>query len=246
MNDLYNPCDDGFVAKVWECFRRNSEVRRHLEEYCEPDAHPWAYAHGWTNPFADSFFGALKSPAEGFSLLERTWTRLRAKERARLSNSLKPDELEPIHSIEVYDEWMDVRMTMLTHFLIAVPRTVLDTKHKKSLVASLSRLLPEPLADARWTKPRGRLLGSKRKWRSFLLAEDWKRLGVGKDNAINLTAFEIYSGNDYGSTAKQRLSNIQNGTKKRHKRFSKVYGDVSAIEACIASVYPEFTPKAAV
>ena len=23
MNDLYNPCDDGFAAKAWECLRRN-------------------------------------------------------------------------------------------------------------------------------------------------------------------------------------------------------------------------------
>src|SRR5664279_6358496 len=26
--DIYNPCQDGFYAKVWECLRRNEEFRK--------------------------------------------------------------------------------------------------------------------------------------------------------------------------------------------------------------------------
>lgn len=176
--------------------------------------------------------------------LELSWRELPNLLRKNLEFSLLPASARRLSTSDLDDEFTRVELNA-SNIIIAVPFRVFDSDHRKRLIKECSSFIPKAMADARWTKASGRLLGSKRKWRSFLLVEDWQRLGVAKEHAINLTAFSIYSGTDYGGTAEQRLSNAQDHTRKRHKRFSKVNGDVHAIEACIASVYPRFYPTTA-
>ena len=248
MKAPYDPCQHGFEAKVWECFRRNSKLRKDLETSCEPEEDPKIHIGGWDNPFADSFLGMCESAAKGRSLLDCTWNRLKANQRERLSDSLKPKKLKPIDSVESEDAWLELRMTMSTHSLIAVPDTVLDTEHKKRLIADFSERLPRPLADARWTKPSGRLLGRREQWKAFLAFESWQYLGAKTQEAIDLSAREI-NGQlppDQSITQRRELARKHSLRKEsRHKRYAKVLDHVMAIQRSIESVYPDLRPHSA-
>lgn len=291
MNDLYNPCDDGFAAKVWECLRRNRTFRKILETNRQPnpnnsrssdgflasEENPWARIASWhlipERAFPQLLPGREPKMKESATFNEETpWPEttsafksqyeLIQSERAR---GLTPVQFPPFESIRSLfggpgntsdqnilsvHNWLSIEARALwrSNTVIGVPKQVFDTQHRKRLIAEFTALLSQPSADARWTKARGRLLGKKSQWQSFLIAEKWMRLGFDPADAANLTAFENYDQVHFEWTERKRLQHAKRELKnvKRHKRFSKVADDVRAVEACIASVYPDFTPMASV
>jgi hypothetical protein len=289
MEEPYNPCDDGFAAKVWECLRRNRIFRRALKKHRAPNATPpsvgtsffvsernkWArYALIHLVPsqaYPEKIYAKRQSKIDQPKFTEeeawpttsedfRCHLELIHQERNRLLKPLLPPpfeiiwkltkQTEPVSYKDVLAVWdwlaQEAHRAWEENLVLVVPKQVMDTNHKRRLIAEFTQLLSPPSADARWTKARGRLLGSWRKWRSFLLVESWERLGLARDEATNITAFECYDGVHFGRTDEQRLGNFRRDYRNvsRHKRFSKVEDDVRAIEACIASVYPDFNPKA--
>lgn len=109
-------------------------------------------------------------------------------------------------------------------------------------------MVPAPVADARWLKPTGRTLGTTAEWEAFLRFEEWKRLGYGRGRAIDLAAWELYGGENFGGTRgerKERASKFLATRPKAQKRASKIESQVERVEKSVASVFPEFAPFSA-
>jgi hypothetical protein len=109
---FYNPCDDGFVAKVWECLRRNEHFRARV-----PDG-PFPKLSMAVEQVAGVFLQPHSPAREAMLLasskrhLEHTWPELSETERQQIGSPLKretirklklPQKLNP-HRMDEFSE----------------------------------------------------------------------------------------------------------------------------------------------
>lgn len=133
----------------------------------------------------------------------------------------------------------------ITHDFIAVPKFVWNPRHKKEICRQVSEFLNEPCGTVKTIKPTGRTLGLEKEWDAFLCFEGWSQLGFVRGRAWGLAAWELLGKQDFGNgpnERKQRADEFLDSTSKEHKYVSDINRHVEKIEACIASVYPDFRP----
>lgn len=238
----YNPCDDGFPAKVWECFRRNRALLADIEEAKRDKLEMFELWGSYDNPVTDAIRHRAKSPEETAVIIKLSWPEIPSALRDAIRRSLNPRDLKAVTPGSLEEIW-EVRNIERFATLIEVPDFVFDTNHRRRLIAQFSTLLPKPIADSRWAKPNGRLLGKSEQWRNYLLTELWHNLGASESHAIDLAAREYYGQEKLRANPATTANAIRTAVKRkfaRHKRFSKVEADQRLIERCISSVYPDF------
>ena len=141
----------------------------------------------------------------------------------------------------------------LTHDLIAVPKFIWGTVHKKQIQEEIKSHLEVISGVTRLTRITGSTLGTEQEWNTFLDYEDWKRLGFERQEAANLAAERKRSikAEDplYGVKASQgtdaerkKAANIFLRVNKPHAHRMRAEGRISNIEKAIASVCPSFSP----
>ena len=167
------------------------------------------------------------------------------------------DEINPFSASKEYSESMsrhffsELYKYQSTHELIAVPKFVWDTAHRKKILSEVEKLLSKPTGNVKWLKPSGRTLGTKAQWDSYLLFEEWTQAGYGRGKACGLASWELYETTmgrrSFGKDPKARKHAAKEllaspAGKKEPNYKDKIEGHVVCIENAIASVYPEFAP----
>lgn len=215
----YNPCKDGFHAKVWECLRRNAQFAEaffgelDLVQRCQRGeieeggwyfrSHIDAYFHDWPmNYFARE---VLVTCSDGWRL-DAPWCDMDVKLRQRLAAQYKVEWPKVIEQPDLaacvteqrFEAEKAVRLLRSAYLhgeaydMIAVPRFIRDSRHHRAMIGQIRKLIKLPKADARWLKPNGRVLGREACWKSFVLFEAWERLGFSPKDAAHLTACERF------------------------------------------------------
>ena len=201
--------------------------------------HVWGLSE---NPVASAIWNRVNSPEETAAIIKLSWPEIPSELRDAIRRSLNPCDLRRVTPGSLEEIW-EVRNIERFATLIEVPDFVFDTNHRRRLIAQFSTLLPKPIADSRWAKPNGRLLGKSEQWRNYLLTELWHNLGASESHAIDLAAREYYGQEKLRANPATTANAIRTAVKRkfaRHKRFSKVEADQRLIERCISSVYPDF------
>lgn len=274
MAVLYNPCKDGFHAKVWECLRRNAkfvrafnealafgrglgraegeERERRFRSYIDAK-----YRDGPINYFARE---VLVTCTGGWRL-DACWCELEVNLRKRLEAQYKIEWPEPVSHPDLsacetergFDavKAVEVLRGAYRHgsdfTLIAVPRFIRDNLHHREVLAKVRQLIGGPMVDARWLKPRGRVLGRAGCWESYLLYEAWEKLGFGPEEAAHLTASERFGLKeplfDLCPATAKRNAEVSLGRRfKKHKHAKTVEQQVGTIKWAIITVFPVFKP----
>ena len=267
----YNPCKDGFEAKVWECLRRNDSFRGYWE-FIEniPDGEDKDLAQAATmeemqengNDYAESVINAMGAREQWD--MGKIWPEQPESCRNSFKNILKlgrPSIVEKPRldeAIARLGNWFNEETRNLVievlfetkglwsqHDLIRIPRFIRDTEHRKTILTDIDKLIPKSPRKARWLKPNGRMLGEKAYWDAFLIHEWWTRLHFNFEDAADLTARERYAKEDLRHfDAEYSILNARKELKlkDKHKHSSTVEKQVRAIGNHIKAVFPRFAP----
>lgn len=263
----YNPADDGFPAKLWECLRRNSQFRECVdqslledEEDCfDPEFAPAIRArpakYRQPNKPADcalalalnrssyqSWPGIIVS--QGISL-DSNWREIGSSAQSLITASVIAPPAREIQSPAKHSKRIWDSITSECR-VIAIPRDILNLKHRKKVLKSIESFLPKAVRKTQWTKPSGRTLGTRRQWRAFLETEMRVRQDFDRETALALTAHSMYGDEADRADAKTlcgpKAVAVLVKNRKKNPHFSTVARWVIAIEGAIESVFPKFQP----
>ena len=268
----YNPCADGYVAKCWECLRRNEAFRKTFDSLPESGEH---------NNF--DWLGNENGLAAQVILTYEEWkidecsssqkVEQQAKFRVHFSKgerfipsddyaekpfpgaelaAFKVDRSK-FDTVRTHEERenavLDLLKIWLFHDLIAVPKKIRHDKHRKKILADIDAQIPKSLFRAITLKNDGRWLGTESDWDIYNLYEGWIKSAYSEKEAQQLTAHEI-NGEDFGTTKKQRRERASSFLKKagsqtftgKNKRNPETRDAIKIIKDSIASVFPKFEP----
>ena len=253
----YNPAQDGFAAKVWECLRRNSKFRSVIERYLstpESEQHAGSQLFPYSSDyhiaqigFEVVTFGSEFSPEHGVNGLPN-WNSLSFHYQERLRDAIEPrvplsEVFWPDEEVNL-SEWVKDRSKR--SIFVEIPRHVRDTDHRKAILAAIERLVPEAQVNAKRIKPTGSSLGSVVEWDCYLKAQQWAELGfTAAGIRCDLVAYEKFGKEDFGDSPgvrKRAALHFRSAKPKQQKHFATVEKHIEKIESSIASVYPEFNP----
>jgi hypothetical protein len=268
--EFYNPCQDGFPAKVWECLRRNEEFKAAFKDIAEaPNSEDrllkyealkyLAERDEEENYYADVVLSWLSvDPALD---LGKTWPQLPVALQEQLASKFRLSKPRPwigptlsaCYSGDGFDlDKASRKLVMAENFLrhyrtIAVPRFIRDSEHRKTILAEIRKLIPKASRDARHLKPTGRILGTNAEWNAFLLTETWRAKGCSLQQAANLATWEIYRRGSFLKCSEGFLLSAEGkgqAQKKAQQRGAKVVEEVRTIERQIHRAFPKFMPFA--
>lgn len=265
MKTPYNPCQDGFFAKVWECLRRNEGFRAEFERNRNGAAEPvdgWYSPIGIMHPAWDSNMFAsqvIVDPA-GWDL-DRPWNEIRSDLRERFHHAMR-EQLPFTFSSPAVSEWrrfesnrielhgfmLDTKYRERDFVCIAVPRLILDQRSRRAVMEKLSELVPQAAFKSRYLDPGGRALGTAKQWEAFLLFEYWTAKGLSRTKARALVALKMHEPEEYRDDEGYLLSPTGMGialTVDQARGASPVWERISAVKDAIKSVYPRFNPYCA-
>lgn len=258
----YNPCKDGFYAKVWECLRRNEEFKAEFQRNRDGAAQiengvrsPDGFLHPiWDrNEFASTI---IVSP-DGWDL-GKNWSELSVRTHCLLYAAFRP-RLPFVFKSPPTEEWLaadsnneqlwslirDAKYRERDNVLVAIPKIIRDQKHKKQVVQNLINKVPEPAFDARYLKKGGRTLGTGKQWEAYLLHEYWTGKGLSRIRARAMVAWKMHEPESYRNDEQYLLSpegrRIAASIDDR-RGADPVWTRIEAITDSIASVYPQFKP----
>jgi hypothetical protein len=261
---FYNPCDDGFPAKAWECLRRSaiffkscSELIADIEADDEEFADKWGVYSDHTRDLFMNFHhpfhqcavywlfdnpkikfdpDAGRSPVTFPELDAEIQNDIRASFERR-SARIEPADSKPASrrsAIPTSDVDWDQWET-----IVRLPKVVWDNDHKREVLKQIKSFLGDPLSTKKRLKPNGSTLGTKSEWNSFLRVERWRSLGYPPGRAANFAAYEISDRVAFSGTSNQIKQQAETYWKS-HKRASKVETHVERIEKWINCVFPRF------
>ena len=270
----YNPCADGFAAKAWECLRRNKSFRQacdklrnpecDIDDVCLAQKHPFHSSALWFAWLQRQSTRTRKRPT-----ILPAWKELPRKMQSELHDALKPGDATnfpipyglPQHGIfpssskrisNTNSKILDLLRLLEfagigdTHQLIAVPKFIWDPKHNEKIREKVGTLLTPPCGNVKWLNPiKGRTLGIKKKWESYLHCEEWTEQGFSIEQAIRLSTNERFAGEFFGIKTEERVLKAKSFLEsfwKKNRNYSVVANDVQDVISAIESVYPEFSP----
>lgn len=258
---LYNPCNDGYAAKAWECLRRNEAFKKisaNLSAALDADDAKEIYYDAINGALNEGNRVAFETIGQGSVWgLERVWPDISAKARRKFEALFEPSE----PAIDLYPSFKgaqlkaaiiradDDRIKYCHDFLILlVPRFVRDTNHRNALKKQFDEeILPQAVPNARLLKGSGRILGGDADWQSYLLYEQWQQLGYGLDKATQLIAWERYGKEkfNFGRTPEKRRKRAEEKLEDElhpSKWVGRVVDQIRVVERSIESVFPQFSP----
>jgi hypothetical protein len=223
----YNPCTDGFPAKVWECLRRNEALKKQLEEITkikDPDDRHWtgeSYAHEAErigNPLAAFILSSAK-----YWNTNICWNDLPRKKQANFASKFRKGKKISLSSQHFFtgeelaayrpecinrekitaEDLQEINFLCEYYDFIAVPKKILHDKHRTEILDDIDAQIPKSLFRAITLKNDGRWLGTKSDWDIYNLYEGWMNLGFLHKVSQQLTAHEA-KGHDFGISDNER------------------------------------------
>lgn len=261
--ESYNPSADGIVAKCWECMRRNpqfnADIKRLRGESLISAEMPETYVRiGDTNPMASFVFNeVICSLAPRRSAIERKcWRRLNARLKTLCEeyvehgltptpfplgfSGLEPEDRHPISGEKFKDGF----------FVVAIPKRLRDSEHRKKVIAWLEERVPRPLTKGIHLRDElpsgGKLLGTAKDWELFLFFESMRALKNGRskidrEHALHITAWRFYEKESFDHKAIATPGGKRAAREVYVRRGDRVRAHIKAIEDGISSVYPIFS-----
>jgi hypothetical protein len=260
----YNPSGDGIVAKIWECMRRNEPFLRDVKRLRAfslisselPEEH---LEIAERNPIASLVFAEVidSSGTSQTAIERRCWRELndRIKERIReyvehgLTTSplrvefagFDPEARHPISGDKIKDQF----------FLVAIPKRLRDSEHRKKVIAWIENRVPRPATKAIHLRDNlpsgGKLLGTELDWKQFLFVEaamyPSQRCpkGISREEALSIAAWRFYESDTFDPEAVGSAMGQLAAREVYTRRGDKVRSHLKAIEDGISSVYPSFS-----
>ena len=223
---FYNPCDDGFAAKVWECLRRNEKFRDEVEsilnaEKSEDDKH-WAgmaaarEAESVLNYAAAAVFEQIteidinspwpEQPAEFRTSFERIFSDQRdlpghAYQPQFVGSTPLPFIATDLDPKDPNNLASTLKMILADHVLIAVPKHTRDSGHREEVFKELEQLVESPSLKKIALRPTGKLLGSITGWDAFLIWEHWKDIIPARGTRLGICKLYLSDRNSYHTGA---------------------------------------------
>lgn len=251
MNDLYNPCDDGFAAKAWECLRRNEMFIQYFNrESQQSEQHSLPPV---PNRFALSALTKAILATPRWERLPR-WAEL--EEHIRKELDWVATSIEGVMEIPlpIAGQSPFSHEDVQFHFggtggiLVRIPREIQNTAHRKLILLQLDQLVPQTSNKGQWMRPAGGLLGTKRAWTAYLNFKWWEERTGNRTLAIKLAAYVSQKNPDRDITRLMKgeplcasdLRKLDSYPLNRHHIQAKSY--IQGVENSIASVFPEFKP----
>ncbi len=264
--EVYNPCDDGFAAKVWECLRRNPEYQSVVKRLLAAKT-DWEFQQAWPHHFLEELgrrhgfaydaLPRLSEPDSGVKL-EYCWCELPAEFRKSqesifaVSDPMKL-KLPDFHTLDPYFDvgneenarkfLSDLGSTCQAYDLIAVPKFVWDNAHRIKILEAIDELVGKPITKTVYLRPGGQTLGTKAQWDAFLLTEWWRNQGCSAIRARALAAWRMFDAESYCQRSHEYLLSDKGHNEVKaidQQRGSTVTNLATVIGEHISNVYPEF------
>jgi hypothetical protein len=159
--EYYNPCNDGFPAKVWECLRRNEEFKAAFNRIAaasnfeERQLQYEAWEHCPEEPKNDYANAVLSSlPWAQAWDLGKTWRQhpaaLRAKLESKFAAAMPLEWVSPSLDDYLSSGGFDgtkaiillgeAALFLKDYHTIVVPRFIRDNKHRKAILLAIEEL----------------------------------------------------------------------------------------------------------
>jgi hypothetical protein len=231
---FYNPCADGFPAKVWECLRRNPQFVKTCEGIqdgtCEDEINSNSFGEGMV---AERNGNAVARCAFEYGYAGNTaipWPQQPTKFRERFSalfsdqTDLPKNNYEPqfigstrlpfiASELDLLEETIDLDVTLLEaimedHVLIAVPKQIRDSGHRDAIFEKLEQFVAVPFLKKLALKPTGKLLGSSKAWEVFLVWEHWADKIPSRGERLGICELYRSDRHSYDLAAKSGFKNL--------------------------------------
>jgi hypothetical protein len=265
----YNPCDDGFPAKVWECLRRNREFQRYVEQDAK---FPQVHSHiSLLANFLLRTRGRIRPPFP-------TWKELSVDERSRFqsyeTHEFAPQKIDISRASEVLqrslsplvkknagghsqgsrsqsiNEAVDEIFVPGLFITVCLPRHILSSEHRKRVLKAIDGIVPQSSTHGTWVKCNGKVLGTRKAWEHFLHYELLVERGCPKEMRLNFAGhlsarhrpskIQALLGAKHRTT-KDWLALNSSISKHRNPQHAREY--IDGINGCIESVFPKFAPS---
>ena len=223
----YNPCTDGFPAKVWECLRRNEALKKQLEEITkikDPDDRHWtgeSYAHE-AERIGNELAALILSSAKYWNT-NTCWNDLPKKKQANFASKFRKGRKISLSSQHFFtgeelaayrpecinrekitaEDLQEINFLCEYYDFIAVPKKISHDKHRTEILDDIEAQIPKSLFRAITLKNDSRWLGTKTDWDIYSLYEGWINLRYPDAISQQLTAHEV-KGEDFGTNEEER------------------------------------------
>jgi len=231
----YNPCSDGFPAKVWECLRRNKKFRDEVEsildtEKSEDDKHWPGVGYGMEAETRLNYAAAAVFDQITEIDINSPWPNLPAKFRSSFEKLFSDQRDLPNHGYQPQFlgamptpfalnkelDYEDPKSSMdrlkyfsETHIFVAVPKHIRDKNHKDVILESINHILPSPALKKSIMNQRGTILGSKRAWDAFLVFEFLESKIPSRKKRLGICKMHSSDPHTYNLAAKTDFSALQ-------------------------------------
>ena len=261
MDRPFNPCEDGFEAKVWECLRRNVDFKQDFEKAQNqgPQLFLRRFFFHWNEAWAKNVFARelLCSPA-GWNT-SKSWPeiQMQVREKLRAVNRTREAVRWPKMNLSEWQHAAGSKIKFIGFLLkterenrpylnFGIPAFIRDQAHRDRIKAQLDAWIPQPQADARYFKATGRMLGTKKEWEAYLLNEGWVAKGLSKIRARALVSLEMHEPATFRAYDERFLLSEEGkavASSVDQQRGSHPVGTrIATIREQIKSVYPVFQP----
>lgn len=264
----YNPADHGFAAKVWECLRRNEAFRNYLMQLRER-RHEFSYMQTEFRQNCSVNFLVAFIVTEIFGyyvngnleILNVPWPLLHDDGfRDHISRIVDPsygpmprviDSLAVSDQNNPFDERLSWRTLSKGHNIVAIPRVVRDSEHRKKILEYLGHLVskaPVKRISFRDNLPSGgKMFGTRKDWEMFLFVEALRQRKPPRsspeltlEDALKFAAWRFYEAETFDESKIFSAEGRQTARRMYVRRGEKVRNHMAPIENGIATVYPRF------